>query len=66
LRWKHIDEFYGQVNTNAIQTYNLKYYFYTSYYTYASAKVYQLDSYSQNDQVGTSCYSYLNTKFQVI
>lgn len=48
LRWKHIDEFYGQVHNDAIQTYNFKYYFYTSYYTYSANKVFQIDSYSRD------------------
>lgn len=40
LRWKHIDEFYQQVDYSAITTYNFKYYFYTNYYTYAADKVF--------------------------
>lgn len=34
LRWKHIDEHFGQVNAAALQTYDFQYYFYTDYYTY--------------------------------
>lgn len=38
VRWKHIDEFTGNVKASAVNTYNFKYYFYTDYYTYEAAK----------------------------
>lgn len=48
LRWKHIDEFYGKVNTAAITTYDFKYTFYTDYYTYKATSLYQIDSYAKD------------------
>ena len=58
LRWKHIDELYGQVNNNAINTYNFKFYFYNTYYMYTSQKPYQIDLFHKSWQDGSSCYSY--------
>ena len=44
LRWKHIDESLGLVNLNAQITYDSKYYFYYSYYTYTANQNYWSDA----------------------
>ena len=66
LRWKHIDQFYGQVNTEAVTTYNFKYYFYDDYYTYTADRLYQIDSYSVDAQEGVNCYAYQHTKSSIV
>lgn len=66
LRWKHIDVSTGKVNSAAITTYDFKYTFYTDYYTYKAASLYQIDSYAEDMQQGTDCYSYIHTKTAIV
>lgn len=58
IRWKSIDEGLGLVNKQAQNTYDGSYYYYYSYYTYTANQNYWYDTFTDNTQEGTSCYSY--------
>lgn len=46
LRWKTIDQSLGQVVANAIQTKDLRTYYYANYYTYKEAYNFKREEFS--------------------
>jgi hypothetical protein len=66
VRWKHIDEFTGNVNSAAVTTTDFKYYFYDEYYRYTADKKFQIDKETRDFQTGDECYSYIHTKSDIV
>lgn len=61
-RWKFLDEISGKVNKYAIQTSDLKSYFFETYYTYQEPRTFRVDLEQKNWHTGQACYDFIQSK----